>query len=249
MISVKRKIGNTTTRSANFSIFIQEGSFTVKNLKDEGEKFQAHCLRHKIFCKELEWVPQSNDTIEIDDYDDNAVFFGIFNEQNSLVAFLRLILPEKDFMIEKVFSFLVESKHKIRKENDTAEISRLCVSPEARNDTVSGNFGIHNISMFLYKGLYHWCLKNNIRCLYLVVEHKVYRLCRAKGFPCELIGQPLTMPDGVKAVAAIMDWREFEALNTVKRPEMMRWFSQYQSTPVPWQLQQPDFYLQHQAFA
>jgi hypothetical protein len=32
------------------------------------------------------------------------------------------------------------------------------------------------------------------------------------------------MPDGVVAVAVIMDWKEFETLNTQKRPDMLKWF-------------------------
>jgi len=246
MLSVERKInGSVTKSSAKSSLFIKEGDFTVKNLIYENDKNQAYRLRHRIFCHELGWVPPSKEALEIDDYDDNAIFFGVLNEQNRLAAFLRLILPGKSFMIEKEFSSLIGSEHKIRKENDAAEISRLCVSPEARNDTISGNFGIHGISMFLYKGVYHWCIRNDIRYLYLVVDYKIYRLCRAKGFPCKLIGQPLTMPDGVTAVAAIMDWQEFELLNTVKRPDMMNWFTRYQSTPVQWRLQQPDSFLLH----
>lgn len=222
MLSVNGKIRNATNRSSNSSILIQEEGFTVRNMISEEEKLQAYRLRHKIFCEELKWLPQSEDLRETDEYDEHAVFFGVFNEHNKLLAFLRLILPEKAFMIEKEFSFLIGAWYKIRKESDTAEISRLCVSPEARNGTVSGNFGIHQISMLLYKGVYHWSIGNDVRYLYLVAEHKIYRLLCAKGFPCEIIGEPQTMPDGITAVAAIMDWREFELLNTVKRPDMMK---------------------------
>lgn len=152
-------------------------------------------------------------------------------------------------MLEREFLSLVGIKHEIRKEYDTVEVSRLCVAPEARSNVVSINFGIHRISMLLYKGVYHWCIRNNIRYLYLVVEYKIYRLLKAKGFPCKRIGEPQTMPDGVTAVATIMDWREFESLNTVKRPDMLRWFTQYQTLLVQGLLQQPDFSLQRQTFA
>jgi len=225
MVSVERKSRNVTNGHANSSIFIQEGCFIVKNLIDEREKIQAHRLRHRIFCQELGWVPQSTDMLEIDDYDDSAVFLGVFDEQDKLVAFLRFVLPEKTFMIEKTFSSLIGLEHKIRKEKDTAEISRLCIVPEARNNIIYGNFGIHTISMFLYKGVYHWCNRNGIRYLYLVAEHKVYRLLYAKGFPCKMIGAPLTLEDSTIAVAAIIDLREFESVNKVKRPEMMGWFA------------------------
>jgi len=233
-------------RSLDSSVLIQEGNFIVKNLIHEDEKIQAHCLRHRVFCQELGWVKSEN-LLEIDDYDRNAIFFGVFNENSRLLAFLRLILPDDSFMLEREFALLIDTKYLLRKEMDTAEVSRLCVAEEARNERLVSNSGIHDISMFLYKGVYHWCIKNDIRYLYLVAEYKIYRLLRAKGFPCRLIGQPVTMSDGVLAVAAIMDWREFEALNTAKKPEMMKWFSQYQSAPVPWQSPGPALCLQHSA--
>lgn len=57
------------------------------------------------------------------------------------------------------------------------------------------------------------------------------------------------MPDGVIAMAVIMDWRKFEILNVARRPKMLKWFTQFQSAPAQWQLQPPEVYSQHQAFA
>lgn len=230
------------------SILIQEGGFIVKTMEDEGDKNQAYRLRHEIFSEELRWVPETDDGLEIDVYDNNAVSFGVFDAGNRLSAFLRLILPGMPFMLEKEFIAMVGPEHKIRKEKDTVEVSRLCVAPFARSNRVTGNFGAHNISMLLYKGVYHWCLTHNIRYLYLVVERKIFRLLQAKGYPCRLTGAPVLMPDGVMAVAAIMDWREFEALNVSRKPEMFNWFIQYQSAHAQGQLQRHEACLQHQAF-
>lgn len=226
-------------------ILIKEGGFIVKTMEDEGDKIQAYRLRHKIFCEDLEWAPKTDDRLEIDAYDSHAVFFGVFDAENGLSAFLRLILPEMPFMLEKEFISMVGPEHKIKKEKDTVEVSRLCVAPEARSNRITGNFGAHSISMLLYKGVYHWCLRHNIRYLYLVVEHKIFRLLQAKGYPCKLLGEPVLMPDGVIAVAAIVDWRVFESLNMSRKPGMFRWFTQYQSDLVQGQLQPHDFYLQY----
>ncbi|MBU0456482.1 MAG: GNAT family N-acetyltransferase [Gammaproteobacteria bacterium] len=200
------------------------GDFVVKNIVNEEEKIQVYRLRHRIFCEELRWVPQKEEGLEMDDYDKDAIFFGVFNKQKKLVAFLRLILSNGHFMIEREFFSLVYSRHKIRKARDTVEVSRLCVAPEARDRMITGNFGLHNISMLLYKGVYHWCIRHDIRYLYLVVEAKIYRLLRIQGFPCRLIGEPKVMPDKVTAVAAIIYWREFERLSALKHSQMMRWF-------------------------
>ena len=172
---------------------------------------------------------RTTDQMETDEYDSHAVPIGILDAQNRILAYARLILPDRTFMIEKEFSRLVSSNHKIRKEDDTAEVSRLCVSPEARNTSVSGNLGTHGLSMLLYKGIYHWCARNRVRYIYIVVDYKIYRLFWAKGFPCRPVGEPVAMPDGCIAVAAMVDFEELVSLNTLKRPELMRWFMQYAS--------------------
>lgn len=247
MISLKQENRKHSGTGEGSSVLIYKGDILVKNLITEEDKVQAYHLRHRIFAQELGWAPQSENGLEIDGYDSNAVYFGVFDNQNRMLAFIRLITSEYPFMVERDFISLIGHDHVIRKERDTVEISRVCIAPEARPDTISGNFGIHRISMFLYKGVYHWCLKHNVRHLYAVVENKVHRLLRAMGFPCKLIGEPKVMPDGAKAVAVIMDWREFEALNSVKRPEMLEWFTQSRSGPAGQQLQQPEVCLQRQA--
>ncbi len=206
-------------------IYFKDRNMTLKNLTTQKEKVQAFRLRYRIFYEELNWIPRSKDSLEIDSYDMNAIFFGVFNKQHELVAFIRLILPESQFMLEKEFSFLISPRYIVRKERDTAEVSRLCIAPEVRSSANSENFAIHEISMFLYKGIFQWSMANMVRYLYFVVDRKIYRLLRIKGFPCEMIGMPQAMPDGTVATAAIMDWSSFRLLNFVKRPELLRWFT------------------------
>jgi acyl homoserine lactone synthase len=212
------------------ALLIKEGRYSAKNLTTHSEKVKAQRLRHRVFCNELGWVSENCDGLETDHYDGNSVPIGVIDEQKNLKAFLRIIQSEHTFMLEKEFSNLLDPEYQIRKHNDTAEISRLCVEPEARNERFSGNFGVHSITMVLYKSVYRFCLNNKVRFLYLVVEEKVCRLLCAKGFPCKIIGAPRVMPDGVVAVAAILDWREFEKSNLTKRPKMLSWFRQYQSS-------------------
>jgi acyl homoserine lactone synthase len=208
-------------------IFVREGLFFVKNITTDEEKIGAFKLRHRIFAKELRWVPESETQMEIDQYDKDAVFFGVYDDFDRLVAFLRLILPDNRFMMEKEFQFLVDPDHLIRKARDTGEVSRLCALPEARDLGGNGNFGVYGMTMLLYKGLYLWSLQNGLRYLYLVVDHAVFRMFKAKGFVCEPIGQEVRMADGCVAVATMIDLRQFESLNSNKRPRLMQWFSQY----------------------
>jgi acyl homoserine lactone synthase len=119
---------------------IKEQGFVMKNLISEDEKNQAYRLRYSIFCKELKWVPETETSLEIDTFDDDAVFLGVLNEHGQLMAFIRIIKSGKRFMLEEIFSFLVSPEHTIRKESDTAELSRLCVIPEVRNHMMQTNF-------------------------------------------------------------------------------------------------------------
>jgi acyl homoserine lactone synthase len=206
-------------------IFFREGDLTVKNLVSDEDKLHAYRLRNNIFCNELGWALQSQNGLEIDEYDKHAISLGVLDERGELLAFLRIILAERAFMIEKEFLSLVDPRHAIRKESDTIELSRLCVAPKSRKDKVAGNFGMYYISMLLFKGVYQWCLKNHTRHLYAVTEHKIYKLLCLRGFPCSLIGDPYVMPDGVIAVAFIVDLREWEAKHTAKSPKLFNWFS------------------------
>lgn len=207
------------------TIFFQEGELTIRNIENDEDKIRAFRLRDRIFCKELGWALQSYNGLEIDDYDMHAIFLGVLNKRGELLAFLRIILPERTFMIETEFMSLIDSRHAIRKESDTVELSRLCVAPESRKDKVAGNFGMHTVSLLLFKGVYQWCLKNHIRHLYAVTEHKIYRLLCHRGFTCHLIGNPYVMPDGVLAVAFMMDLREWETAHLPKSPKMLDWFN------------------------
>jgi N-acyl amino acid synthase of PEP-CTERM/exosortase system len=227
---------------------IKESGFLIKVLTDENEKEQAYRLRYNIFCKELKWVPETETSLEIDAFDDGAVFLGVLNEQNRLMAFIRIIRPENSFMLEEIFSFLVYPEHTIRKESDTVELSRFCLIPEVKNHMTSKNYNTTMLSMFLYKGVYQWCRLNGMRYLYFEVEYKLYELLCKLGFPCELIGPPNNMPDGVLATAIMLDWEKFEAISAESRPELLKWFSQGLSIPPVRRSQQPEFYLQHQVF-
>ncbi len=226
---------------------IREAGFVLKNLVSEDEKIQAYRLRHRIFCEELGWLPRSRSLLETDEYDKYTTSLGIFDRQHVLVACTRVASPGTPFMIEKEFSSLIDPLHKIRKENDIAEVSRSCVAPEARRLSVYGTFGACRVSMLIYKVAYQWCSVNNIRYVYTVVEPRLYRALRAQGFQMQLVGAPVTMPDGCVAMAAIIDWQEFVSVNASKRPEFAKWFATYQSAPFAEPRPQLEFYSQHQA--
>lgn len=226
-----------------------EGKYGVREISTEEDLLKSYRLRHEIFCGELRWVPPNPEMIEIDNYDEKAISFGVFNPQNKLASYLRLLTAEGEFMIEQEFAEMVSAEHSIRHDKDTAEISRLCIAQESRRELVSTEFEKRSTSVVILKGIYHWCKANSVRYLYAVTEYKIYRLACAKGFPFKLIGAPKAMPDGVVAVAMLLDWEEFEFINTLKRPELLKWFSLYRSIPTETQSPLHESCLQRQVFA
>jgi N-acyl-L-homoserine lactone synthetase len=115
---------------AHRAIFEKEGELTIKNLVDMEDRMQAYRLRNNIFCKELGWALQTENGLEIDEHDEEATFLGVLNKDGRLLAYLRIILADRRFMIEKEFLSLVSSGYIVRKKYDTIEVSRLCVAPE-----------------------------------------------------------------------------------------------------------------------
>lgn len=233
----------------SFNVFIQEGGFIVKNLSGDDEMNQAFRLRHKIFCEDLGWVPQSDNFMENDGYDWHSAHIGVFDQNHRIVAFSRLVFPGTLFMIEKEFSSLIGPCHKIRKQSDTTEASRLCVAPEARRTMAQSDFGSHGLAMLVHKGMYHWCAMHNIRYVYMVVELKVYRVLHAKGFHGQMVGEPQTMPDGCVAVAAFIDWDNFITMNASIRPRFVQWFTLNELYQTPGPKQRLESWSQPEAFA
>ncbi len=212
-------------------VCINESILTSRSIHKDEEICKAYRLRHEIFAETLHWVPIRRSKLEIDDYDVNAQHLGVFNK-DELLCYLRIITPGKPFMIEKEFSSLINKDHKIRKTDDTCEVSRLCISCHARTNRVPIGTTIYSISLILFKSLYHWCKTNNIRYMYIVVAHKVLRMLNIIGIPCKRVGTEKVMPDGIIAVAAIIDFRDIEIKNAIRKPTAFKWLSQAQSNPV-----------------
>lgn len=132
----------------------------------------AYRLRYRVFCQELGWVKGGADGIETDSYDIGAVHFGVYNRAGVLAGYLRLILSPGKFMVEDEFRPLLGPGRRVRKERDTAEISRLCILPEARVFPANCATGLCNVSQTLFRGVYHWCMAGGVRFLYAVADEK-----------------------------------------------------------------------------
>jgi N-acyl-L-homoserine lactone synthetase len=83
------------------------------------------------------------------------------------------------------------------------ECSRLAVDRRFRAREALRGF---NVTDLVVKGVYRCCLAHGHRHLAIVVSTTVLKYLCSRGIPCVAAGEPVTMPDGVQAVAALLDW-------------------------------------------
>jgi acyl homoserine lactone synthase len=239
----------TPGRGRDPFLLLEEGNYILKTLTEPDERNQAYRLRHRIFCERLGWTPKKTTEMETDDYDAYAVPFGVFDERRRLNAYIRLIAPTDPFMLDREFSFLVGDWKRLRKDPGAGEISRLCLAREGRTAVVSGPWGVQPLSLFLFKGLYVWCLESGIRRLYAVTEHKTCRLFGARGIPVGPIGEPRLMPDGVVAIAVIVDWDKLGTSELSRSRQLLGWFNQGLLSRSEWRPRRPEPGTTHRASA
>ncbi|MDH3348662.1 MAG: GNAT family N-acetyltransferase [Desulfobulbaceae bacterium] len=208
--------------------FLTEQDLRIQILTTKKEKDAAYQLRHKVFAKELAWVPCNNSKKEIDIHDSKCIQIGIFTN-NRLIACLRIHLHTEKFMIENEFKSII-GEHLTHKTPQTIEVTRFCIANDVRKSQVLTKYGTFPILMLLEKAFYRWCRDNNKDIVYMVVSKQFFRLLNLLGMPCRAVAPATTMPDGVIAIAAISSWTAFEKYNEIKKPALLAWFNDGKQT-------------------
>lgn len=185
-------------------LFFQPGDIRVKTLDSIKEKYLAYRLRKEIYCNQLQWVPDNQEEIEVDDYDSHSILLGALDGNEDVIGTVRIIPAQHSMMIEKEFISLIAPSHRIKKKANTVEISRMCIcqSMRARKRL--------NTSHALYQSIHRWSNLHQIRFLYMVVEQKMLRNLNLTGYPCQRIGPALTLRGGVETAAALLDWHDYD---------------------------------------
>ncbi|MDP3090027.1 MAG: acyl-homoserine-lactone synthase [Nitrospira sp.] len=202
-------------------IEFSEGDMQVKTLTSSGELDQAYRLRHRVFAETLRWVCPSDDGREMDMYDLWGTSIGLFSREGRILGLARLLPSTGQFMLEHDLRMLLPSGHLIRKERDTAEITRLAIDPMIIDKGLSAR-----MMLSLIKGIYQWALAQDVRYLYLEVEHRLFRMLNAMGIPCDPLGPPVALPPaGAVSIAATIDIVRCETVLAQKRPQLMAWMA------------------------
>lgn len=204
-----------------------EGEFLVKTLETKEDLTQAYRLRHRIFAERLKWVPERADRLEADMYDTWSTSIGIFVDDTRLLGLVRMTHAPVPFMLESEFSACLVGNHHVRKETDTAEITRLAVDPEIADRGLSAR-----LMKAIFKGMYQWCLLHDVRYTYMVVEYRLLRVVQRMGWPCHAIGESVALPPAeVLSIGGLLDLDEFRSQAPTCRPGMLDWLTT--TTPVP----------------
>lgn len=203
-----------------------EGEFLVKTIETKEELTQAYQLRHRVFAERLKWLPERADRLEADVYDAWSTSIGVFADETKLLGLVRMTHAPVPFMLESEFSGCLVGSHSVRKETDTAEITRLAVDPEIADRGLSAR-----LMKTIFKGMYQWCLLHDVRYTYMVVEHRLLRVVQRMGWPCRAIGEPVALPPAeVLSIGGLLDLDEFRFQAATRRPSMLEWLTR--TTPV-----------------
>jgi N-acyl-L-homoserine lactone synthetase len=216
-----------TEVEARRGVEFYEGEFLVKTLETRDELTQAYQLRHRVFAERLRWVPERHDQLEEDIYDAWSTSIGVFADETKLLGLVRMTHAPVPFMLESEFSACLVGNHRVRKETDTAEITRLAVDPSIADRGLSAT-----LMKTIFKGMYHWCLRHAVRYTYMVVENRLLRVVQRMGWPCHAIGEPVALPPAeVLSIGGLLDLEEFRLQASTCRPGMLDWLTT--TRPVP----------------
>lgn len=203
-------------------------------------------LRYQVYCEECDFLPAKDypNRRETDEHDANSAHFAALNQMEQLVGYVRLVFPDA----LQVFPFQTHCVSILDNvilppPAQSAEISRLMVHKNYRRrlgerppaGMVSGEAEpaqtqaqAHEkrnpsplILLSLYREMYHYSVKNNIRYWYAAMERSLARILTRMNFGFQQIG-PFTDYYGPVA-PYVADLRVLEYQLSQRDPKLLAW--------------------------
>lgn len=185
-----------------------------KNLLD------SYRLRASVFCHELKWVGNNDTEFEVDEFDKKSSHIGIIDSREDVVGTLRLTSHENYWFMEKYFTNLLPGNFQKMKLPSSIEATRLAVDNGLRAQPIKDQKGIVDL---LYKGAFCYCQTHEISHIYIIASISILKFMRLHRMPVRAIGEITTMPDGIEAVAAVIDWGALFHSNNLKDKKFLEW--------------------------
>jgi N-acyl-L-homoserine lactone synthetase len=194
----------------------QEYGYRIAWRLSPSELREVSELRADVFGRELGWTATQEGGVERDEFDDDSTHLAVLDSQSGVVGAVRLIASRAPWMLDTVFSALGPDGG-IARAADAAEASRLAVHRRWRGKRLGDGMRACDL---LYKAAYVYCRIHGIRYLYMVVSDIVLAHMQRAGLPCCAIGAARLMPDGVRAVAVVLDWARIREI-----PKLAAWYA------------------------
>lgn len=203
-------------------------------------------LRYQVYCEECGFLSANDypDRRETDEYDAGSAHFAAMNKADQLVGYVRLVFPDalQAFPFQSHCVSVLDNVI-LPPAEQSAEISRLMVHKTyRRRDGERPPAGMvppdhqprpepahiqekrtpsPQILLSLYREMYHYSVKNNIRYWYAAMERSLARLLTRMNFGFQQIG-PFTDYYGPVA-PYVADLRILEYQVSQRDPALFAW--------------------------
>lgn len=164
----------------------------------------AQALRYKVFCLEKEWVDASSceNGLEVDEYDELAVHFLVFDEESeTAVGTSRLLLGSCQTLPAARFLDLAALG---LRPAQTCEVSRLASLRSAR----ARNF---EVFLLLMHAMSMWVAGLDITAALSVADAPLHRMMTHIGMPFVAVGEPVEYL-GSECIPSVIDVAGFSEL-------------------------------------
>lgn len=205
MINQYAQQNNSTTQN----LYRSEYGFSIPGYRSyiatTPEHYEnAYRLRHEVYCKELGWMPENPDGLEIDEFDKDAKLICVENDEGELIGTIRLLDECFDWMVEKFFAETISASVASIKAISCVEASRNAVLPRFRHKYL-GKSRITVLDMMLCTAMdYIWDGLSRTHVL-ITAEPLMGVILRRRGGAIQQVGPIVTMPDQCKIASFLLD--------------------------------------------
>jgi N-acyl-L-homoserine lactone synthetase len=196
------------------------GDLEIRQIDDDPVLLdQSYRVRYRVYCLERGFLDASNypEQLERDEFDRYSLHAGVISRRRELVGTLRLVkVSMKGLPLFRYCAVSTECERMLRQDDvRLAEVSRLCMSREYRDDRA----GNSRVALSLFRAGYQTSKRNGLTHWLAAMEPSLHRLLAAIGVPFRIVG-PIT--DYFGPVAPYMcHLQEFdEIILSGKRPRL-----------------------------
>lgn len=202
-------------------------------------------LRFQVYCEECNFLPAENypHRQESDEHDVRAQHF-YDRDRGDLIGYVRLVPPDEfgELPFFRHCHPFEDQRDQLPRGRDAAEISRLMLrndfrrirkEDEAASAESAGAAAKRagqrraqsaQVLLRLYRQMYAWSLRHNVRYWYAAMERPLARALSASGFRFRQIGPEAEYYGAVAPYIA--DLRELETLLRERQPDLLDWMKQ-----------------------